>query len=305
MPNLTEYNILVYFSCITLIISSLLYIQFYNKTILGGIKDELSQYENNTDNKLYDKVKKERESINKFKDLIVVMLFFILFLILLDVFFNIRIKGMNKGISIFLLFIIFIVISSPIIAVLLIYKYKFDVGDEDETEKDDIFKLNDKEGLHKSGTLIIGFIGCYYLCRLLITKGILGNESRITYYNNFIFYEKIFGLLFIVLLCSSVIIVNNKKKELMNNLNGQQVEKNNENNKNNNTIINVLVGILITFLGIYYFNNHIKNNKFDLIGSFQKNNLFSLFDLPLFLLIGAFVTVGLIKPYTPTFKTLI
>lgn len=300
MPNLSEYNILVYFSCITLIISSLLYIQFYNKTILGGIKDELRQYEIDdvNFNEILNEFKKEKEPINKFKYLIVTML------LIISLFFLFELTNIRSHKSKILRYgAPFVLILIPFIIILGIFSKFLDVGDEDETEKDKAFKLNDnKEGINNGGSLIIVFILFYYLFRLFfITKGFLGKESRITYYNNFIFYEKIFGLLFIVLLCSSVIIVNNKKKELMNNLNGKNVGNITfkENNKNNNTIINVLVGILITFLGIYYFNNHIKNNKFDLIGSFQNKNILNvlknLFDLPLFLLIGAFATVGLIQ----------
>lgn len=329
----TKFNLAIYLIISVIFISVLFYQFLYNKIIIGSINNDMKRLDipNNKErnvlfyydfnNKDIDKQNKTNNNLN-----LIFIAFAIVFCLFysLDMYDNIKIN-FDKLAKITLkigIWIIVMGIPGVIIGLKFLEKSNIDDKDNKEIKLDDILKSNKSDGISNGILLVLVVMTCYFVFRSIIKNGVI--NVSISNYNNFILYEKIFILFFITLFYSSIIVAVNKKITITQNIIDNKANINNRSldlngritlisdygwnekynnyfnditNDNNNYVLNIIFGILSIILVLYFYFNHIKSNKFDLINSYKireslsKRFIFSFFDPSLVVLLGLFIII--------------
>jgi hypothetical protein len=243
-----------------------------------------------------------------------------LFTALIDIYNNIKISPENTIGKFFsnklvkTIFLFALIICFPL---LIMIKDKIGLKiNEDDKKVNDIFEHKNKENITKGIGLITGILCIYHLILSVISKG--GLPVNLSMHNDFIFTEKMYLLFFIVLLCCSLIIAVKKKisitEDIIEKINGDynttniiankttntvntNEEINNAQTKidkffktdkdtyriNNNYLLNIFYSIFVLIICIYFYINHFKNAKYDLINGLRLNKLEWFNRLPYFL----------------------
>ena len=337
LEHINKISLAIYLIIFVIFISVLFYQFLYNKIIIGSINNDMDRLNipnNNKEHLLFyyyftntdtDNQKKANKNINT-----IFIIFAIIFCLFYssDMYDNIKINFDKWKKVIFKILIWIVVISCPILIIILKYlnleKSNIDANNNKEIKIDDMLKSNKHDGIRNGIFLITLVMFAYYIFRSVIKNGII--KVSINNFNNFILYEKIFILLFVTLFYCSIIVAVNKKMSITQNIIDNKIDINgfkdlndrirkisskkwntdykdyfdNITNVDNNHLINIIFGILSIILVLYFYLNHIKNSKFDLINSLVINKggvlkrIFGIFDYKILVLIALLLLIGII-----------
>lgn len=331
--NIINQNTLpIYLLVIITCTSIIFYKKLYNEIIIGSIKDEVNQYlnYNNLDDNDKEDIKNKINNTEIFKSnsiliniILNVFLFIFIAVFFYDLCTNINIKSNNiipKIIAKILLFLF--VILFPLIIIItnniendnLEFINKLNISKDYNTETNSLFK---KKGENiKNGILLsISIFLIYYLFLFSIKNG--GIITNLSLQDNFIYYENIYILFFLVLFFFSIIIaITNKIKitqkvvEEINNKYKKYKEADTEINIlydenedykiNNNYLLNIFYVIIIISVFVYFYLNHFKNKKIDLINQLLINKskwwekIIYFFDYKVFVLFLLLLLIGIV-----------
>ena len=335
LEHINKISLAIYLIIFVIFISVLFYQFLYNKIIIGSINNDMERLNipnNKKKHSLFyydftntdiDNQKKANKNINT-----IFIIFAIIFCLFYssDMYDNIKInmsKVWEKVGSKILIWIAVITVPVVIIIFKSLYleKSNIDANNNKEIKIDDMLKSNKHDGIRNGIFLITLVMFAYYIFRSVIKNGII--KVSINNFNNFILYEKIFILLFVTLFYCSIIVAVNKKMSITQNIIDNKVEKRDLNdrireistsiwntdykdyfdnitNVDNNHLINIIFGVLSIILVLYFYLNHIKNSKFDLINSLVINKggvlkrIVGIFDYKILVLIALLLLIGII-----------